>query len=65
MSKITFTIEPCEETGGFVAGWDAPDGGGIASQGATYKGFEAMIADAVKGWFGAEEPPLIQCSTKA
>jgi len=29
MKEITFIIEPCAETGGFVARWDAPGGGGL------------------------------------
>lgn len=57
MSEITFTIEPCEETGGFVARWDAPGGGGIATQGDSFAELDAMIADAVNGYFEAGEKP--------
>lgn len=57
MSEITFTIEPCAETGGFVARWDAPDGGGIATQGDSFAELDAMIADAVNGYFEAGGKP--------
>jgi predicted RNase H-like HicB family nuclease len=56
MKEITFIIEPCSETGGFVARWDdEPDRGGITTQGDSFGDLEAMIADAVDGYF---EPHL-------
>ena len=33
MNEITFRVEACAETGGFVARWDDPAGGGITTQG--------------------------------
>ncbi|HEY0551461.1 MAG TPA: type II toxin-antitoxin system HicB family antitoxin [Verrucomicrobiae bacterium] len=52
MKEITFTVEPCAETGGFVARWeDAPGRGGITTQGDTLAELQAMIADAVSGYF--------------
>jgi predicted RNase H-like HicB family nuclease len=57
MNEITFTIEPCAETGGFVARWDAPGGGGIATQGDSFAELDAMIADAVGGYFEPDEKP--------
>ena len=57
MSEITFTIEPCAETGGFVARWNAPGGGGIATQGDSFAELDAMIADAVNGYFEPDEKP--------
>jgi len=54
MQEITFIVEPCPETGGFVARWDAPGGGGIATQGDSFAELDSMIADAVTGYF---EPP--------
>lgn len=57
MSEITFVIEPCGETGGFVARWDAPGGGGIATQGDSFAELDAMIADAVGGYFEPGQKP--------
>lgn len=51
MSEITFQVEPCRETGGFVARWDEPKGGGITTQGDTLAELQAMIADAIHGYF--------------
>jgi hypothetical protein len=48
MTEITLQIEPCRETGGFVARWDAPGGGGITTQADSFAELDAMIADA--GW---------------
>ncbi|MEW6303479.1 MAG: 2-oxoisovalerate dehydrogenase [Verrucomicrobiota bacterium] len=57
MEEITFRVEPCRETGGFVARWDAPGGGGITTQGDTLAELHAMIADAVGGYFEESERP--------
>ena len=62
MNKITFRIEACGETGGFVARWDAPEGGGITTQGDSLAELHTMIADAVKGYF---EPELRPCHPQA
>jgi predicted RNase H-like HicB family nuclease len=51
MNEITFQVEPCRETGGFVARWDAPGGGGITTQGDSLTELHAMISDAVGGNF--------------
>jgi predicted RNase H-like HicB family nuclease len=51
VKEITFSIEACRETGGYVARWDDPKGGGITTQGDTLAELHAMIADAVKGYF--------------
>jgi predicted RNase H-like HicB family nuclease len=51
MSEIVFQVEPCQETGGFVARWDDPNGGGITTQGDTLAELDVMIADAVEGCF--------------
>jgi hypothetical protein len=57
MSEITFHVEPCAETGGYVARWDAPrDGGGITTQGDSFAELDA-IADAVGGYFEPKERP--------
>ena len=57
MQEITFIVESCAETGGFVARWDAPDGGGITTQGDSFVEIDAMIADAVGGYFEPEQKP--------
>jgi predicted RNase H-like HicB family nuclease len=57
MNEITFQVEPCRETGGFVARWDAPGGGGITTQGDSLTELHAMISDAVGGYFEANERP--------
>ncbi len=57
MNEITFQVEPCRETGGFVARWDAPGGGGITTQGGSLTELHGMISDAVGGYFEANERP--------
>jgi predicted RNase H-like HicB family nuclease len=58
MSEITFHVEPCRETGGYVARWDAPRGrGGITTQGDSFAELDAMITDAVGGYFEPQERP--------
>ena len=58
MSEITFIVETCPETGGFVARWDdAPGRGGITTQGDTLAELHTMIADAVSGYFEPQERP--------
>jgi predicted RNase H-like HicB family nuclease len=51
MKEITFSVEPCRETGGYVARWNAPGGGGITTQGDSFRELDAMITDAVDGYF--------------
>ena len=51
MSKIAFNITPCHETGGYVARWDDPAGGGIATQGDSFGDLDVMLRDAVEGYF--------------
>ncbi len=57
MNMITFSVTACEETGGYVARWDAPSGGGITTQGDNLTELNEMIADAVRGWFSDGERP--------
>ena len=57
MREITFIVEPCRETGGFVARWDDAPGGGITTQGDSFAELDAMIADAVNGYFEPAERP--------
>ena len=57
IKEITFSVEPCRETGGFVARWDAPGGGGITTQGDSFRELDAMITDAVGGYFEPGKQP--------
>ena len=59
--QIRFEVTPCHETGGYVARWDDPAGGGICTQGETFADLEAMVRDAVEGYYAERElPRLIQ-----
>jgi predicted RNase H-like HicB family nuclease len=53
--EITFQVEPCPETGGYVARWGDPRGGGITTQGDTLAELQSMVADAMGGYFEASE----------
>ncbi len=58
MSEITFQVEPCRETGGYVARWDEPGGrGGITTQGDSFAELDAMVTDAVGGYFEPKDRP--------
>ena len=56
--EITFSVEPCAETGGFVARWDDPAGGGITTQGDTLAELQSMVSDAVEGYFDEGKAPV-------
>jgi hypothetical protein len=56
-AEIVFDVEPCAATGGYVARWDAPGGGGITTQGDSFGELDVMIADAVAGYFEAAQRP--------
>ncbi len=55
--QITFELTPCEETGGYVARWDDPAGGGICTQGDSFAELDEMVRDAVAGYFAGQEKP--------
>lgn len=57
MSEMTFTVSPCEETGLFVAAWDAPEGGGISTQGESVEELRANIREAVACHFEEGDAP--------
>jgi predicted RNase H-like HicB family nuclease len=58
MKEIIFQVEACPETGGYVACWDAPGAaGGITTQGDSFAELDAMVADAVNGYFGVDARP--------
>ena len=54
---LRFEVSTCPETGGFVARWDDPAGGGICTQGETMTELEAMVRDAIGGYFAEREKP--------
>ena len=54
---LTFLITPCQETGGYVARWDDPAGGGITTQGDSFVELEQMVLDAVDGYFFDRSKP--------
>lgn len=56
---IRFDVTPCEETGGYVARWDDPAGGGICTQGDHLADLEATVRDAVQGYFADREAPTL------
>jgi predicted RNase H-like HicB family nuclease len=51
MESLTFTVSACPDTGGFVARWDDPSGGGITTQGDSFAELDGMVRDAVTGYF--------------
>ena len=55
--EITFQVEADAETGGYVARWDDPRGGGITTQGETLADLQAMVSDAVGGYFESGAGP--------
>jgi predicted RNase H-like HicB family nuclease len=58
VAEIIFQVEPCAETGGYVARSDAQrGGGGITTQGDSFAELDAMIADAVGGYFEPKQRP--------
>jgi hypothetical protein len=56
-AEIVFDVEPCSVTGGYVARWDVPGGGGITTQGDSFGELDTMIADSVSGYFEADQRP--------
>lgn len=57
MQEIVFEVIQ-EADGGYVARWDDPRGGGITTQGDTLADLQAMVTDAVSGYFNPGEVPL-------
>jgi len=55
--EITLRVEPCAETGGYVARWDDPVGGGITTQGDSLAELQSMVSDAVGGYFADTKAP--------
>lgn len=60
MSEITLSVERDEESGGFVASWDARGGGGIATQARDLRELEGNVREAVRCHFETgQSPPVI------
>lgn len=58
MDEITFQVQRDEESGWLVASWDAPNGGGITTQGKDLRELQEQITDAVACHFDGEGTPL-------
>ena len=59
MLTLTFEVTSCPESGGYVARWDDPAGGGIATQGDSFAELDAMVRDAVEGYFADRMKPAV------
>ena len=58
MQTIRFEVTACPEEGGYVARWDDPTGGGITTQGDSFAELDAMVRDAVEGYFSDRDKPM-------
>ena len=58
VEEITFTVERDDESGWFVASWDAPNQtGGITTQGKDLTELEKNLREAVECHFAGEQLP--------
>ena len=57
MQTLRFEVTSCPDTGGYVARWDDPTGGGITTQGDSFAELDAMVRDAVAGYFADRAMP--------
>jgi predicted RNase H-like HicB family nuclease len=57
MKEITLTVERDEESGGFVASWDDPSGGGITTQGKDLSELQTNVREAVRCHFDKANIP--------
>lgn len=60
VKEITFTVERDEDSGWLVASWDAPEGGGITTQGRDLQELQQQLREAVRCHFGAEVPAQLR-----
>jgi predicted RNase H-like HicB family nuclease len=60
MNDIIFTVTSCDETGGYVARWNDSKSGGITTQGDSLSELDAMIRDAMAGYFEMIELPAFR-----
>jgi hypothetical protein len=56
-TEIAFVVERDSENGFFSASWDAPEGGGISTQGRALSELEANIIEAVRCHFDENDAP--------
>ena len=60
MKEITLTVERDEDSGGYVASWDEPQGkGGITTEGKDLTELQVNIRDAVQCHFGTAKAPRV------
>jgi len=57
--KVVFRIERDEETGGYIASWDDPAGGGITTQAETLAELSGAISEAVRCHFSDRPLPKV------
>ncbi len=58
MKEITLTVERDEDSGGYVASWDAPRGkGGIVTQGGDLSELQDNVREAVTCYFDEGKAP--------
>ena len=57
MVEITLRVEHDEDSGRLVATWDAPNGGGITTQGRDLRELQEQVQDAVRCHFETGEAP--------
>lgn len=55
--EITFSVERDPDNGWFSASWDAPQGGGISTEGNAFRDLEKNILKAVRCHFNAPDMP--------
>lgn len=56
VKELTFTVERDEDNGWLVASWDAPEDGGITTQGRDLQELQQQLREAVRCHFGTEAP---------
>ena len=57
MNEITLIVERDEESGWLTASWDAPEGGGLTTQGRDLTELQVNAAEAVRCHFDEDKAP--------
>ena len=57
LDEIVFTVETCQDSATFMASWDAPEGGGITTQGRALRELQEQVTDAVACHFDEGKAP--------
>jgi predicted RNase H-like HicB family nuclease len=55
--EVFINLTPSDETGGYVARWDDPEGGGICTKSDSFGELDQMTRDAVEGYFAHKRKP--------